>query len=228
MRISWEDLTHQFVLPLWTEKALTVVDNFVAPAADIRTTFSKGSGPKVLKQNLEKTFKIVSSFEFTIHETLPHENKFIYKWSGKVTDNNITFNIQSSREKIVFSGITALEIDGRFITHYHCFSDLPQVIPQVQYSPLTGTSPQVFSEDLENIITTIKHTTGKRLTKREIECLSLWLKGFSIKETAKFLGNLSHRTIQTFRENIKRKLNVETYQQLFNLVYKNGLMALLL
>ncbi len=53
------------------------------------------------------------------------------------------------------------------------------------------------------------------------------MKGFSIKDTAKLLGDLSCRTVQTFRENIKRKLNVDTFQQLFSLIQNTGTMTIL-
>jgi DNA-binding CsgD family transcriptional regulator len=41
------------------------------------------------------------------------------------------------------------------------------------------------------------------------------------------LGDLSCRTVQTFRENIKRKLNVDTFQQLFSLIQNSGIMTIL-
>ncbi len=80
----------------------------------------------------------------------------------------------------------------------------------------------------ETTMLAIRTITHQKLTRREIECLSLWLHGFSIKETARLLDDISIRTVQTFRENIKKKLQVKTYQQLFEQIQKLGLMTFFL
>ncbi len=82
--------------------------------------------------------------------------------------------------------------------------------------------------DWEPIMLAIRTATHQRLTRREIECLRFWLNGFSIKETARSLDGISIRTVQTFRENIKRKLQVKTYQQLFQSIQACGLMRFFL
>lgn len=221
------DITNQFVLPLWNEQALEVVDCFVSPVADIQTTFLVGQGPQALKDYVKQIFGAFSSFEFNIQETLELDSQFIYKWRGKAIHSGPVLNITPNGEKIVFSGIISVEMAEGAITSYHSFSDIPRVITAANVIPITEQFPDLFSFDKEEVIITLKNITGRRLTNREVECLSLWMKGFAIKDTAKLLGDLSCRTVQTFRENIKRKLNVDTYQQLFSLVQDSGKMSVL-
>lgn len=221
------DITNQFVLPLWNEKALEVVDCFVSPSADIQTTFLSGQGPKALKDYVKQIFNAFSAFEFMIQETLELDNQLIYKWRGNAIHSGPVLNIAPKGEKIVFSGIISVEMMEGVITSYHSFSDIPRVINDANIIPITEQFPYLFSFDKEDVITVLKNMTGRRLTNREVECLSLWMKGFSIKDTAKLLGDLSCRTVQTFRENIKRKLNVDTYQQLFSLIQNSGKMSVL-
>lgn len=227
MRIMLTDITNQFVLPLWNEQALEVVDCFVSPAADIQTTFLVGQGPQALKDYVKQIFSAFSSFEFNIQETLALDSQLIYKWRGQAIHSGTVFNITPNGEKIVFSGIISVEISEGVITSYHSFSDIPRVITTTNAIPITEQFPDLFSFDKEEVIVTLKNITGRRLTNREVECLSLWMKGFAIKDTAKLLGDLSCRTVQTFRENIKRKLNVDTYQQLFSLIQDSGKMSVL-
>ncbi len=227
MRIMLTDITNQFVLPLWNEQALEVVDCFVSPAADIQTTFLVGQGPEVLKNYVKQIFNAFSSFEFNIQETLELDSQLIYKWRGKAIHSGPVLNVTPNGEKIVFSGIISVEMAEGVITSYHSFSDIPRVIATATSVPITEQFPDLFSFDKEEVIVTLKNITGRRLTNREVECLSLWMKGFAIKDTAKLLGDLSCRTVQTFRENIKRKLNVDTYQQLFSLVQESGKMSVL-
>ncbi len=224
MSINAKDFINQFVLPLWKEKTLEVIDTFISPNADIQTTLLTGLGPNALKNNVQKTFQAFSAFEFSVKEVIQQDKHIIYKWTGKGIHIGEVLNIQPTRQNITFSGLVLGTIQGNFVTSYHSFSDMPRVLHAVSTTTQTEKTIEASCSSTEYIISKIKDHTGKKLTKREIECLKLWLQGFSIKQTAKILGNLSCRTVQTFRENIKRKLNVETYQKLFNLIYHNGMM----
>jgi len=226
MGISAKNFINQFILPLWNEKTLEVIDTFISPGADIRTTLLTGLGPTALKDNAKKIFQAFSTFELSIKEAIQKGKYIIYRWTGKGIHSGEVFNVQPTGQKITFSEIMLGVTQGEWITSYHSFSNIPQVLCAASIP--AENKPERYLCNIEHTISKIKDYTGKKLTKREIECLKLWLQGFSIKETAKRLGNLSCRTIQTFRENIKRKLNVETYQQLFNLIYYNGMMPFFL
>jgi predicted ester cyclase/DNA-binding CsgD family transcriptional regulator len=228
MSINAKDFIDHFVLPLWNKKTLEVADVFVAPTADIQTTLLAGSGPRALKDNVQKIFRAFSAFEFDVKDVIQKDKHIIYRWTGNGIHIGEVLNIQPTGQKLTFSGIVLGTIQEKFIVRYHSFSDMPRILSQAVNAiniPKESTDP---CQGTEYIIAKIKAHTGKKLTKREIECLKLWLQGFSIKHTARMLGDLSCRTIQTFRENIKRKLNVSTYQQLFNLIYHNGMIPLFL
>ncbi|HXH55364.1 MAG TPA: ester cyclase [Gammaproteobacteria bacterium] len=231
MSIILTDITNQFVLPLWNQQALDVVDCFVSPSADIQTTFLVGQGPKALKDYVKQIFNAFSAFEFRIQEILTLDNQLIYKWNGNAIHSGPVLNVAPKGEKIGFSGIISMEMMEGIITSYHSFSDIPRVISTPPTTSIAKQYSEIFSDlfsfEKEMVITILKNITGRRLTNREVECLSLWMKGFSIKDTAKLLGDLSCRTVQTFRENIKRKLNVDTFQQLFSLIQNSGIMTIL-
>lgn len=239
MKMKLQNLTHDFILPLWQDKSLEVIDRFVAPDADIQTTFVKGTGPSAFKQHAQKIFNALFYFEFAINEIIQAENQIIYKWHGKPIYNKGILRLISIEKNIIFSGMIAGKIVDGSISHYCCFSDIPQTLALLGagisrtrqfYSLSTSTDPVTHVNPVinEQILFIIRDTTGKNLTKREIECLSLWLKGFSIKESAKLLGGLSSRTIQTFRENIKRKLTVNNYQKLLTFSQEIGILPMIL
>ena len=211
------DITNQFVLPLWNQQALDVADYFVSPSADIQTTFLVGQGPQALKDYVTQIFNAFSAFEFRIQEILTLDNQLIYKWNGNAIHSGPVLNVAPKGEKIEFSGIISMEIMKGIITRYHSFSDIPRVISSAQSTPIAKQYSELlsdlFSFEKEMVITILKNITGRRLTNRE--------------DTAKLLGDLSCRTVQTFRENIKRKLNVDTFQQLFSLVQNSGTMTIL-
>lgn len=66
-----------------------------------------------------------------------------------------------------------------------------------------------------------------KLTRRELECLSVWLYGFSIQETAD-LFKVSNRTIIGFRTSIKFKLQVERKSQLIEFLFDKELFLIFL
>jgi len=227
MKAVLTDLTHQFILPLWDQKDTRVIDYFVSPEATIQTTYLSGTGPSALKEKAETILNSFTFVDFNIEDFLHQGNKFIYKWRGKAVQTEFTATPIPIEENKIFSGIISIEIEDGVITRYASFSDIPKKNANADFE-LSRKKINISIDAIEQVIMSVKKITGRRLTKREVECLNLWLKGFSIKETAKLLGGLSGRTIQTFRENIKRKMNVETYRQLFHLIQGSGAIAILL
>ncbi len=55
-------------------------------------------------------------------------------------------------------------------------------------------------------------------SRREIECLQCLIEGFSAKETGNKLF-LSSRTVETYLDNIKYKLNCRTKREIIHLIY---------
>lgn len=245
-----EVLIKEFLLPLWQEKDIQVIEAYVSETADIQTTLIAGFGPKPLKYYAESLFKAFAVFEWFIDHAMRRESQVIYQWRVSAVHTGRLLNIEPSHRMIEFSGMVLSKIEEGLITQYHCFTNLPQILaphllhqitPHMNFqgshqpAPLyklndnpclcTFNDPdQELFFDKEYLINLVREATGKRLTIREVECLWFWLKGFSIKNTAKILGGLSSRTIQTFRENIKRKLDVDTYQELFNVIQTSGIL----
>jgi DNA-binding CsgD family transcriptional regulator len=60
-----------------------------------------------------------------------------------------------------------------------------------------------------------------KLSSRELECIFLYHKGKTAKETARAL-NISQRTVETYFENIKNKLNCYSKDQVVNFLIEDG------
>lgn len=65
---------------------------------------------------------------------------------------------------------------------------------------------ETYLEKIEKIITFNSNKSFPKLAKREIECLYFMIRGMTAKQIGKLL-NLSFRTIETYIENMKLKLN---------------------
>jgi DNA-binding CsgD family transcriptional regulator len=223
MHFTSKDITHKFLLPLWNDKSLEVVDDFLSPDAAVRTTFLSGVGPAIVKKNVSDTFKAFSNFEIKINEFVQQNNKLVYQWQAKGRHEGTILGIQGKGREAHFAGIGCGEIKNDKIMEYQIFSNIPQVLHNL-YTENTAeslTSPQFLIEELSRF-------TDSPLTRRELECLSHWLNGCTIKESAKRMGDISTRTIQTYREHIKGKFGIHSYQQLFGIVQQSGVLHIML
>ncbi len=229
-----EELTQNLILPLWNDKNLDVIDKYFALTADIRTTFLAGKGPEAIKESIQDTFKAFPIFELTIDEITQQENKLTFTWSAIATHQGTILNIKPTGKKMQFHGIVFGKLENRLIVKYHSHSNIPQVLYSNIEQPSATAFPsksvlldhENYEKELSDLLFTIAKSTGARLSRRELECLNLWVKGYSIKETAKQLGGLSAKTIQVFRNNIRRKFKVTSHRNLLNLLQESGILSM--
>lgn len=233
-----ENLTNKFVLPLWNDHKLEVIDTFIAKNADIHTTFLVGHGPDAMRQSIVETFNAFPVFELTVQAIIQQGSKVTYKWTAQAEHRGTILNIKPTNKRLEFHGIVygELDLENEQIIQYHSFSNIPQIL----YANVEKTSTEPFpshvvlldhenyEKEISDLLFSITKLTGVRLSRREAECLNYWLKGYSIKETARQLGGLSVKTIQVFRDNIRKKFNVASYHALFELMQKTGVLALFL
>lgn len=231
-----EELTQKFVLPLWNQQDLSQIEKYVAPDADIHTTFLTGKGPAAMRESIVETFKAFPVFSVKIEEIIQQGSKVTYKWLVEAEHHGSILNIKPTHKKMHFHGLVygELDLEKKLITQYHSFSNIPQVL----YAHIDQTHTEAFpthgvlldhenyEKETTDVLFKITKITGVRLTRRETQCLNFWLRGYSIKATARQLGGLSVKTIQVFRDNIRKKFNVASFQELFNVTQQNGVLSL--
>ncbi len=231
-----EEFRSHLILPLWRDRDLAVIDKYFVKNAEIRTTFLTGKGPNALKESIQETFYAFPVFDLTLEELVQQNNQITYKWSARAEHNGTILNIKPTGKEMRFHGIVYGEIKGKMITRYHSFSNIPQILYSHLDQALLNQFPQQtlllnhenYEKELSQILFSIAKVTGACLTRREVEALNFWVRGYSIKETARQLGGLSAKTIQVFRNNIRKKFAVPSYRKLFDLLQKNGLLSLFL
>lgn len=88
----------------------------------------------------------------------------------------------------------------------------------LQADPPTNFKAHLKKDDL---IQKIREEVCILLTPREIECLALWIGGCSAKKSAGFL-QLSHRTIEDYKQSIKDKMDIYDKYQLIEIIQNRG------
>lgn len=88
-------------------------------------------------------------------------------------------------------------------------------------------STNLVVESEVELFSTLKNASHASLTHRELECLSLWLSGYSIKESAYCL-KISQKSIEAYRKHIKDKMGVYHKYQLIDMMQAKGVFHLFL
>ena len=99
-------------------------------------------------------------------------------------------------------------------------------------APATWIQPTALThEELPNheseLLITLKTMLDNSLTIREIECISLWVSGVSIKVSAVCL-KVSEKSIEAYRNRILNKLDIHNKNQLIDLIESKGILNLFL
>ncbi len=90
---------------------------------------------------------------------------------------------------------------------------------------ISSDSIQQYNE--KDLFSSLRSIVSGSLTHQEMKCLSLWLSGYSIKESSYHL-KISHKTIEAYRKNIKDKIGVHHKYQLIDFMYAKNVLYLFL
>lgn len=143
-----------------------------------------------------------------------------YLWAINYLSNNreILYHFIlyiKDRGRKLFNKATGSKI---FIPNGNEISKKPeiQLIDQKQNSQLSNLKNQFLCETTINkFIFEDNHYCGKSLTQRELKCLHYLLQNKTSKEIANFM-NIAYRTVESYLENIKIKLDCANRIELIN------------
>jgi DNA-binding CsgD family transcriptional regulator len=157
--------------------------------------------------------------------------------------NQNVIYIEKSPDKVEFFGFSGHQksssLDQLYLNHpwtlksfaAHFKQEMVTILQSMEGSPLTllkggdfhsrePIPPGKISDALETYLREIGQgkmlDLAKSLSKRERECIQLLGEGKTAKEIA-ILLSLSHRTVESYLENIKNKLSCNNKQELFSL-----------
>jgi DNA-binding CsgD family transcriptional regulator/predicted ester cyclase len=237
-----DKMNRTLMIPVWKNRDFSVLAHICAPDIDVKTTFVTGKGLEAARKSIEELFRAFPTFELKIEEIIQQGKSITYKWSAVAEHRGTILNIPPTGKRLDFHGIAFIEMNHGVAVKYHSYSNMPQVLyascvteSQEEQSSILAfpnhaslLDHENYEKEISDLLFIIAKKTDTRLTRRELECLNYWVKGYSIKETARQLGGLSVKTIQVFRDNIRKKFNVISYQNLVHKLEKTGTLSLFL
>lgn len=197
-----------------------------------------------------------SGFTFTENHVTPEYYNVVFVDGKKLFNIDLCImQIEKLEDAVEFFGYCATPGDNRlkklymnhpellkeFSEHFkqrlnssiQTIKEQPGVLPKIKGETYHQNEPIKPDTLIDDRITLLKemglldsNISNHTLSKREKECLHLLLKGCSAKETATIL-KLSPRTIESYFENIKSKLNCYTKADLFQVARKLSTVGLI-
>ena len=160
--------------------------------------------------------RIYPEKKFDIQEIFAHENKIIVHWICVGMHKGEFKEIPSKRREFSVAGVSIYQISkGKIDAVWHFWDRLGilEQIGEVHVCP-NPVEPSYYTEILKGLGVEVYSQKASLLSKRERECLIFLLQGKTAKETATNLG-LSPRTVESYFENIKKKLKCWSKGELF-------------
>lgn len=160
--------------------------------------------------------RIYPEKKFTIQELFAHENKIIVHWICTGLHKGESKNSNSKRREFSVAGVSIYQIPDTKINEVWHFWDRLGILEQVGEVHVRPNPVETsyYTEILKGLGVEVYSQKASLLSKRERECLIFLLQGKTAKETATNLG-LSPRTVESYFENIKKKLKCWSKGELF-------------
>ncbi len=227
----FKNINEDLLIPVWKNHDLSVIAKFCADDIDVHTTFSQGRGAECARESFETLFRSFPVLNLKVEELIVYDRRITYKWSAYAEQKAPIASFAVAHKPLQFNGIVFLVFNEKgLITKYHSFSNIPQMLQSALAEQQIEVRDSAENVALEwsDLLFVVAKQTHVNLTARELQCLYYWVAGYSIKETARNLGDLSGKTIQVFRDNIRKKFNTNTYHDLIRLLHNSGALSRML
>ncbi|MBS0630181.1 MAG: ester cyclase [Verrucomicrobia bacterium] len=154
---------------------------------------------------------------FEVEEIFGHGDEVIVRWTCKGKYKEGYKGISPKKKEFCIWGMTTYRITKGKIQEIRQFWDRLGILEQIgEVQVYTDpVKPGYYSDLLKGLGMEKYLEKASLLSHRERDCLELLLQGKTAKETAALLA-LSHRTVESYFENIKKKLKCSNKGQLFS------------
>ncbi|MDB6096767.1 MAG: putative aerobic respiration control sensor protein arcB [Francisellaceae bacterium] len=157
-------------------------------------------------------------FDWDVKQAKIHRESDLCVLNGVSVINSIQFRWhKNGMQPIIINKIPLRnnenEIIGILSTHKNIITDK------------LGEQENLSSPLSKDLVNSIKDLLDIEITYREIECLSLWLSGYSLKESSTIL-KISERTVEVHRRNISDKIGIYRKNHLIDYVREKGILNL--
>jgi DNA-binding CsgD family transcriptional regulator/predicted ester cyclase len=160
-------------------------------------------------------FKAYQGMKFTIEDIQAIQDKVFVRWICRGKHAGKFKGIHPKNPEFSIAGLSIYRMLNGKIREIWQYWDRLGLLEQIGEVRIQSPVEPGYYHNILKSLDMEKYLEGVSfLTQRERDCLQCLLEGKTAKETAN-LYKLSHRTVESYFEKIKRKLNCRTKRDLF-------------
>ncbi|MFT3742440.1 MAG: ester cyclase [Gammaproteobacteria bacterium] len=211
------------------EKNLEIITDVLENNSINYTAFGLSIGTEKIISDFEIWHAIFTDIKFKVNDKIAIGDTIVYHLSEQARHVGCFKSIPASGKIINFDATITFRADGEKILGYTLSTNLLSILNQIADKScnfeeiirkpiISHIEESTFFKNIQNHFHSIKIT----LTVQQIKCLSLWFN----KRTAKEIGALLHispRTVETYFEGIKLRLNLPNKNAVFELIEEKKL-----
>jgi steroid delta-isomerase-like uncharacterized protein len=174
-------------------------------------------GLATLKKIDRGYYKAYPGARFKIEAISGYGNEVVARWTCEGAYKEDYKGITPKKKEFSIWGVSIYRIGKGEIQEVRTFWDRLGILEQIGeiHIHTDPVKPGYYADLLKGLGMEKYLEKASLLSRRERECLEFLLQGKTAKETAALLG-LSHRTVESYFENIKKKLKCSNKGQLFS------------
>ncbi|QGN79256.1 putative ester cyclase (plasmid) [Piscirickettsia salmonis] len=212
------------------DQELSIVDDLLLDTSINTTEFGVKIGPEGIKDSYRNWFSLFSGIDFKVIEcVILSPECTLIRFEETVKHLGTFKGIKATGKKVKFVVTCVYYSNKGKISHYTVSSDITQIMSQ-----LIDTSKECLSLYIDKPMITrdqsyyFSKTLGKlkeydlTIRAKQLECLSLWFNGYSVKKIAKFLEK-SPDTVKDHLEVVKNNLGCYKKKEVFDFIKENSL-----
>lgn len=223
-------LIEDFFTNLWNDKSLldkgALYENFSSTLI-INSPIGKKTGLKDFIQVNDQWNHAFPDMEISKLQIECFGDVVVTDWMSSGRHENPFMDFASEGKKVVYPGETCFFFEGDKIVRYSCKINMAEIYRQLGYfyKKEEYTQQALLAKDQKLLIGRIKEFAKGRLTQREIQSLSLYLLGFSLKQIGVFLF-ISPRTVETHVQRAISELQCSSKQDCLELMMVKEMLPL--
>ncbi|SHO59155.1 ester cyclase [Vibrio quintilis] len=215
-----------FMHHVWQDKGHWEVEDYLNPQLIVESPLKTCVG----SQNLSSTFSVwlraFPDLQYHEQEVKLCGDWVTIDWTAEGDHLGEFFGLSATGKKINYCGTTMVLMSDGIIHSYRADVSLSQVLECISGVPHNG-APAMAQQSSDDMFVHFNRITGARLSRRQIECLSLICLGNNNKTIAARLG-IQYSTFRTHLERALPLLGLSSPKEVFDWAYSTHVLELLI
>ncbi|ABE53600.1 protein of unknown function DUF1486 [Shewanella denitrificans OS217] len=180
----------------WNDKTSDHIKDMMTQNTTIESPIKLSVGYESFCDTLKLWYRAFPTLSYTENSVATHNGEVIIEWTAKGRQLGEFLDISATGRPIIYSGITNFVFMQDKVIRYSSKVHIQSIISQLIGTSFDARFGQQESNSTEKLFDVIQQLLSTKLTRRQVECLSLSTLNISVKEIASLL-TIESSSVQT-------------------------------